>query len=87
MKLAKEKAKVAIRPGTIPQTQLPRARSTTLNITLSKHSTIRGLLEMLGNTPKELMQHCQVNTHDSSTINCYGRKLVCLLYSEQVWQD
>jgi len=54
MKLAKEKVKEATRQGTTPQTQLPRMRSTTLNIARAKYSTTRGLPENIGKYSKRI---------------------------------
>jgi hypothetical protein len=54
IKLAKEKAKAATRPGTPPQTQLPRMRSTTLNVARAKHGTARGLPENVGKYSKRI---------------------------------
>jgi hypothetical protein len=52
MKLAKEKAKTATRQGSTPQTQLPRMRSTTLNIARAKYT--RGLPENVGKYSKRI---------------------------------
>jgi ribonuclease HI len=48
IKLAKEKAKTATRQGSTPETQLPRMRSTTLNITRAKCNTTKGLPKNVG---------------------------------------
>lgn len=56
MKLAKEKAKAATREGTTPQIQLPRMRSTTLNIARAKHCTTRGLPDNVGRYSKRICE-------------------------------
>jgi len=52
--LAKAKAKAATKQGTMPQTQLPRTRSTTLNIARAKHGTTMVLPEKIGKYSKRI---------------------------------
>jgi hypothetical protein len=52
-KLAKQKAKVATRPGATPQMQLPRIRSTTLNVA-RKHGIVRKLPDNVGRYSKTI---------------------------------
>ena len=54
MKLAKEKAKAATRQGATAQIQVPRMRSTTLNIARAKHFTTRKLPENIGKYSKRI---------------------------------
>ena len=54
LKLAKEKAKMASRQGSSPQTQPPGMRSTTLNIARSKRDTTRSLPEKIGKHSKKV---------------------------------
>ena len=54
LKLAKDKAKAATRQGCTPPTQLPRMRSTTLNLTRAKLGTTRELPENVGQHSKRI---------------------------------
>jgi ribonuclease HI/exonuclease III len=51
---AKQKAKEATRQGTEPQTQLPRVKSTTLNVARAKRGTTRSLPENVGKLSKRV---------------------------------
>ena len=51
---AKQKAKEATRQGTGPQTQLPRVRSTTLNVARAKRGTTRSLPDKVGKHSKKV---------------------------------
>jgi hypothetical protein len=51
---AKQKAKEATRQGTEPQTQLPRVRSTTLNVARAKRGTTRSLPDKVGKHSKKV---------------------------------